>query len=185
MGKTEGSFEKNELTDKGWFGKAMAYKFGKKGIEALEDGVWCIAEAFKGRELTTGMDKTEAKEELILLMEEAARKCDGRRLRLLAYAVEARKQSSVHDPLRAWILTMAPHRTFGVEFPAARPPQTAQEIQDSIRRFYPPGEVPTPKNIREVACELGVTLPKKKSGAPKGVPHKKPVPHKAGCRDKR
>ncbi len=171
MGRTEGSFEKKELAGRSPLRIAMAYKFGKKGMDALRAGVWPIAETFKGR--ASGISKQSATVGLIELMEEAARTSDGTKLRLLADAVEARKYCNAHDPLRATIFAMLPLRMFGIESPA-EPPRTAEEIQDSIRSAYPPGEVPTLKTVREVAVELGVTLTKKKRGAPPGVRRKSP-----------
>ena len=175
MGRKKGSFEKAELTGAGDFGKAMGFKFGKIGEKLLFAGVWCIAEAFKGRELQTGMDKTEATEELIEIMEEAARNCDGAKLRLLAEAVEQCKLCNAHDPLRAYLLTMK-EMHFGpkIVFPARTPPKTAQEVQDDIKSCYPRNGLPSLKNIHEVARELFVTLAKAKSGAPPGAPRKSP-----------
>ena len=181
MGKSKNSFEKKELAGKGRLEKAFAYKFGKKGLEALFSGVLCISEAFKGRELETGMDKKEATEELIKLMEDAARKCDGTKLRLLADTVEARKLSNSHDPLRVFFLSMLPitysmkavdKQLDNIVIPELTAPKTAEEVQDSIGNSYPKGEVPSLKNIREVARELGVTLVKAKSGAEPGIPRK-------------
>jgi hypothetical protein len=59
----------------------------------------------------------------------------------------------------------------GIDMPPP-PPKTAGEIQTLIRDKYPPGEVPTLKNIHEAARELDVTLAKAKPGAPPGIPRK-------------
>lgn len=172
MGKTKGSFEKKELAGFSSWQKAFAFKFGKEGAKALRAGVWPIAETFKGR--PSGISKESATRRLIKLMDEAARTSDGTKLRHLAYAVEARKYSNVHDPLRATLLSMkAPDPLYkGMECSPLNAPQTAEVIQDRIRNNYPRGEVPTLKNIREAARELGVTLLPQKRGAPPGVRRK-------------
>src|SRR5437660_12937355 len=104
MSRNKDSFEKNELDGSSWRRKAFAYKFGKAGAKALRAGVWPIAETFKRR--PSGISRERAIEKLIALMDEAARTHDGTKLRLLAYAVEARKYCSAHDPLRATLLSL-------------------------------------------------------------------------------
>ncbi len=172
MGKTKGSFEKKELAGLSSWQKAFAFKFGKEGAKALEAGVWPIAETFKGR--PSGFSIESATKRLIKLMEEAARDKDGTKLRLLAYAVEARKLCNVHDPLRAMILSMkAPDPLYpGMVCTPLNAPRTAKTIQDALRHVYTRDSLPTLKNIRELAVELEVKLLKRKPGAPPGVRRK-------------
>ncbi len=172
MGKTKGSFEKKELAGLSSWVKALAFKYGKEGAKALEAGVWPIAETFKGR--ATGISIESATKRLVKLMEEAARGKDGTKLRLLAYAVEARRLSNIHDPLRAMILSMkAPDHLYpGMVCTPLNAPRTAEAIQDALRHVYTPDSLPTLKNIREVAVELDVKLLKRKPGAPPGIGRK-------------
>jgi hypothetical protein len=179
MSRRNNSFEKGELDGLSLTEKMLAYGLGKTHIPnpAGRGGVIYfnietaqIAENFM-RGPHTGKQRRIAKAMLVALMEEAAQTNDGTKLRLLANWVEERKYSKEHDPLRFVLLMMI----CGDE--SDKSPKTAEQIQDLLQEKYPPGKMPTLKNIREVAAKIGVTLLKAKVGAPKGV-SRKPV-HRA------
>ena len=175
MSRRNDSFEKGELNGRPWLAQLFCHGFGREGLKAAEAGVWSIAEAFKGRP-SAGITRQRAVEKLVALMDEAAKSSDGTKLRLLAYAVEQRKYSRSHDPLRTTLLMMKPPgevlRGVRIDSPDF-PPAPAADVQRMIRPAYAPGQVPTLKNIRHVAlAEFGIQLPKGKPGAPKGARRK-------------
>ena len=174
--KTKGNFEQKELAEASYLRRAFAYKFGKHGEAAWKNRVWIIAETFKGK--FTGISKEKAIKRLVSIVEEAAKAKDGTKLRALAEAIEMHKISNQHDPLRQILLGISPMKPDWEKQGGQNSMRTAEQVQDDIRKLYSPGEVPTLKNIREIARnEFQFELQRKKSGAPPGV-RRKPV-HRA------
>lgn len=123
--------------------------------------------------------KRKAEAALLAVMEEAAQKRDGDRLRQLAAVIEL-VSKPWHAPLRAFLLSLKHRHTAKAK--------TAKQVSEALVKLYnyaDGGLLPTLKNIREVAAEVGYKLATGKRGAPKGKPHKKPEPQTSGFSTRR
>lgn len=180
MSRQKNAFEKSDLASLDDGQKSTAYVLGKQfmpmpysGYFHVETGQ--IANIYQ-RHRTNRKAMKWANAKMAALAVEAAQTHDATRLRLLADRLE--QFSLYHDPLRCLLLfSKSPTLLFlkagkCIGDAPAPAPQSAEAWQDVLRDHYPKGEVPTLKNIREVAKELGVEILKEKRGAPKGVPRK-------------
>ncbi len=165
--RSKHALERKDLDGLPLEAKLFAHGLGRVGLEAAGAGVWVIAEGFKGRPQGRGSpeaDRIFCVKRLLTLMDEAARTCDGSKLRLLAYAVEQRKRTRAHDPLRATLALMKLGQ---------HPLMTASKLQDALRHCYAKNELPDAQTIRKIAKgEFALDLPRNKAGAPKGARRK-------------
>lgn len=172
MSRQKNSVEKT-ISDLSPRDQLFAVNFGRKGLEAIQAGVyfiaqwlWALAEC-KSMLPNASMDELrkqavtlvrDQSAQLEALLFEAAHQQDGTKLRILADAIEVSGPRQPHDPTES-ILLAAKH---------GAKPMLAPDVVEYVRKTCPK-KTPTEKTVHNKAKKLDATLAKGKTGPVKGT----------------